>query len=359
MSQKRKTETGGKVEDAYSEFTGRKITFILLTFLSLIVAAAIAANIGAASLGVGEVMSSILEGILPTGSSSGSFASTVVWELRLPRVFMAIAVGSGLAIAGTVMQGILKNPLASPYTLGIASAAGFGAALAIVMGFGILGGSTLPIVVNAFAFALLSMFVVLGLARLKAVSPETLILAGVAMMFLFSAGMSLLQYLGTEEQVTTVVFWLMGDLSKGTWGRAGIVSIAAFGTFPLFLKRAWDLNALAAGDETAKSLGVEVERTRLVSLVLAALITASAVCFVGTIGFIGLVSPHICRMVIGGDHRFLLPASCLAGATLLLAADTAARTVLSPLVLPVGILTSFMGVPLFLYLIMRRGREYW
>jgi iron complex transport system permease protein len=348
-----------EIQKLYSEFTGRKSIFIFFLLLLLVVMTVVAVNVGSVSLGIGKILSSILNRIFSTNFNSGELTSTIVWELRLPRIFMGIVVGMGLAMAGAAMQGILRNPLASPYTLGIASAAGFGAALAIIAGIGFLGTVTLWVVTNAFFFALLSSFLVLGLTRLRRVTSGTLILAGVAMMFLFSAMTSLLQYMGTEEEVTAVVFWLMGNLSKATWLKGGIVSIIVFGTLPLFMKYAWDFNALSAGDETAKSLGVNTKRVRLVGLVLASFVTAAAICFVGTIGFIGLVSPHIARIVIGGDHRFLLPTSCLIGALLLLAADTIARTILSPLILPVGILTSFLGVPLFVYLIIKRRKEYW
>jgi len=348
-----------ELQKLYGDFAKRKVIFITFLLFMMIGIIIIAANLGAASLGVKGVISAIFGKIFPLYFHSERLTSGIIWELRLPRIFMSIAVGMGLAVAGTVMQGILKNPLASPYTLGIASAAGFGAALAIISGVGLFGASHLWIVGNAFLFALLSSLLVLGLAKLKKASSETLILAGVAMMFLFSALTSFLQYTGTTEEIAAVVFWLMGDLSKATWLKVGIVSLIVFGTVPLFMRLSWDLNAFTFGDETAKTLGVDAERVRLVGLILSSLVTAGAICFVGTIGFIGLVAPHISRMIIGGDHRFLLPTSCLMGAILLLAADTAARTILSPLVLPVGILTSFLGVPLFVYLIIRRRKEYW
>ena len=348
-----------KIQKSYFKFIRGKLIFVFSLLILLVVAGIVAVNVGSVSLGVNKILSSICNRIFFTHFVKDELASTIVWELRLPRVFMAILVGAGLAMAGTALQGILKNPLASPYTLGVASAAGFGASLAIVAGVGLLGTQNLLIITNAFIFALFSSSVVLGLARVKGATPESLILAGIAMMFLFSAMTSLLQYMGTEEEVTAVVFWLLGNLSRATWPRVGIVCAVVFGTFPFFMRYAWDFNALTAGDETAESLGVSTVKVRLVGLALASLVTASAICFVGTIGFIGLVSPHISRMIIGGDHRFLFPTSCLVGAILLLVADTVARTILSPVILPVGILTSFLGVPLFIYLIIKSRREYW
>jgi iron complex transport system permease protein len=264
----------------------------------------------------------------------------------------------GLAIAGAVMQGILKNPLASPFTLGISSAASFGAALAIVLGAGFVGGEWL-IIGNAFVFTLLASMSVYGLAKYKGITPETMILAGIAIMYLFSAMTSFLQYVGNAEQVQEVVFWMMGSLGRSSWDKVWIVSAVVAICFPYLLLKSWDINAMGTGDETAKSLGVNVEGTRVVCMILVSLITASVICFTGTIGFIGLVSPHITRMVIGGDHRFLLPASALVGGLLLLGADTVARAVLAPVILPVGIMTAFLGVPFFVYLFLRRKKEFW
>ena len=285
-------------------------------------------------------------------------SDTIVWGLRLHRILLSIVAGIGLAIAGAVMQGILKNPLASPFTLGISSAASFGAALAIVLGAGFVGGEWL-IIGNAFVFTLLASMTVYGLAKYKGITPETMILAGIAIMYLFQAMTSFLQYVGHAEQVQEVVFWMMGSMGRSSWDKVWIVSAVIALCFPYLLLKSWDINALGAGDETATSLGVNVEKTRVICMMAVSLITASVICFTGTIGFIGLVSPHITRMVIGGDHRFLLPASALVGGLLLLAADTAARTILAPVILPVGIMTAFLGVPFFVYLFMRRKKEFW
>lgn len=338
-------------QELYTSFTWKKTLFILFFIFLLAILAIAATSLGSASISMVEAFSAILSRPFPSYFNSEQLAQTIVWELRLPRILMAMVVGAGLAVAGTTMQVILRNPLASPYILGIASGAGFGAALSIVM-----GGAT---VVSAFIFSLIPAFVILGLIKHRGATPATMVLAGIAMMYLFSAGTSLLQYMGTHEDVAAVVYWLFGNLSKATWLNLKVVAAI---TLPLLIplfKWSWDFNALTAGDETATSLGVNTAQIRVGGMMLASLITAVAVAFLGTIGFIGLVAPHMTRMVIGGDHRFLLPASALTGAVLLLASDTAARTLLSPIVLPVGILTSFFGVPLFLYLIMQRRREYW
>ncbi len=342
----------------YQRFLGRKVLFLVILTLCILILAGVAATLGSASISVFDVYSAILARFFPGQFQTTWFADTIVWGLRLHRILMAVVGGMGLAIAGAVMQGILKNPLASPFTLGISSAASFGAAIAIVLGAGFVGGEYI-IIGNAFVFTLLASMAVYGLAKYKGITPETMILAGIAIMYLFSAMTSFLQYVGRAEQVQEVVFWMMGSLGRTTWEKVWIVSMVIALCFPYLLFRSWDINAMGAGDETAKSLGVNVERTRVICMMLASLITAAVICFTGTIGFIGLVSPHITRMVIGGDHRFLLPASALVGALLLLGADTIARTVLAPVILPVGIMTAFLGVPFFIYLFMRRKKEFW
>jgi len=342
----------------YQRFIGRKMLFLVALALGIVLLAGYAATRGSADISVLDVYTTILARFFPRHFPTTWFSDTIVWGLRLHRILLAIVGGMGLAIAGAVMQGILKNPLASPFTLGISSAAAFGAAMAIIMGAGFAGGEWL-IIGNAFVFTLLAAGAVYGLAKYKGVTPETMILAGIAISYLFSAMTSFLQYIGHAEQVQEVVFWSMGSLGRSSWDKVWLVSVVIAICFPYLLIKSWDINAMGAGDETAKSLGVNVERTRMISMMLVSLITASVICFTGTIGFIGLVAPHITRMAIGGDHRFLLPASALVGALILLGADTLARTILAPVILPVGIMTAFLGVPFFVYLFMRRKREFW
>lgn len=346
------------MKEEYQRFVSRKTLFLILLLLGIILLAGVSATLGSANLSVLDVYHAILARLFPDHFQSDWFSDTIVWGLRLHRIMLSVVAGMGLAIAGAVMQGILKNPLASPFTLGISSAASFGAALAIVLGAGFVGGEWL-IIGNAFVFTLLASMTVYGLAKYKGITPETMILAGIAIMYLFQAMTSFLQYLGKSEQVAEVVFWMMGSLGRSSWEKVGIVSFIIATCFPYLLLKSWDINALGAGDETATSLGVNVERTRVLCMMAVSLITAGVICFTGTIGFIGLVSPHITRMVIGGDHRFLLPASALVGGLLLLAADTAARTILAPVIMPVGIMTAFLGVPFFIYLFMRRKKEFW
>jgi iron complex transport system permease protein len=333
----------------YKGFTGKKVSLMILLVTVLFAVALIALSQGAASVGLKDSFTALFR--------DSGLAHAIVWKLRLPRIVMAILVGWGLALAGTVFQAILRNPLASPYTLGIASSAGFGAVMAIVFGAGFY--NQYLIAGNAFFFALLSSFLILGIAKLKGSTTETMILAGIAIMFLFSSLSSLFQYMGTMEEVHEIVFWFFGSLSKVGWKELGIASVMILLPIPILLKWSWDFNLLAAGDESALALGVNVKRIRMIGVILASLITAGSICFTGVIGFIGLVSPHITRMIIGADHWFLLPASALVGTVLVLMADTLGRIVWAPQVIPIGIVTSFIGVPFFFYLLMRRKREYW
>ena len=289
-------------------------------------------------------------------SSVPGMLKTIIWEIRLPRICAALLAGAGLGLAGAVMQGILRNPLASPFTLGISSAAGFGASLAIVLGVGLVGTGRYLIVGNAFLFALAAFILVFFLARLRGLSAETLILSGIAVMYLFSSLTSLLQFLATSDQLSAVVFWMMGSLSGSSWLQVSLMAAVFLVSYPLLLGRAWDLNALASGRDSAHTLGVRVNRTMIICMVLSALLTASIISFTGVIGFIGLVAPHIVRIIAGGDHRHLIHLSTLTGALLLLVADTFSRILIPPSEIPLGILTSFIGVPFFIIILLsRRG----
>jgi len=295
---------------------------------------------------------------LSSGQGVDPLAWAVIWHLRLPRALMALAAGAILAMAGVALQGSLRNPLVSPFTLGVSSGASFGAALAIVLGVGFIGTGTCLIIANAFVFALLATFMALGIARLRGMTPESVILAGIAVMYMFSAGVTLLQYVARQWELAELVYWLMGDLSKANWHRLDVAFLALLACIPLF-KFAWDLNALMMGDDVAKSLGTDPAVTRTACAGLSALAVAAVVCMTGPIGFVGLMAPHLARLVVGADHRFLMPTSALLGALLLSTADLLARVVMMPLEIPVGVVTSFLGVPLFIHLLIRARREIW
>ncbi len=344
----------------YQKYTKKKIIWGLVLIGLLLVTAVYSLWAGSMSLSLREVFKALLH----LGDATHE---VVIWNIRLPRVLAAVMAGASLAVAGCVMQCILRNPLASPFTLGISQGAAFGAAFAIiVLGMGTINRTDMPLIldnpyiVTIFAFigSLIGIMVILLLAKLTAYSAQATILAGIAMGSLFGAATMLLQYFAEDIKIASVVFWTFGDI-----GRAGMkdILIMACVTLPAlayFIYKRWDYNVLASGEESAKALGVNTERVRFFGILIAALITSISVAFLGIIGFIGLVAPHIVRRIIGGDHRFLIPMSALFGSILLLAADTVSRMVLSPIILPVGILTSFMGVPLFIYLLIKTRRQY-
>jgi iron complex transport system permease protein len=351
-------EGNDEIAQTYRKMFGRRVLAVGLLVAGIILLVAVAVTLGSAGLTVQEVYLAIFGRIFPGMISGDPLASTIVWDLRLHRVVFALLAGFGLAIAGTMMQGVLRNPLASPFTLGIASAATFGAALVIMFLPQDLEGD-LAIVLGAFLTSMLAAAAIFGLSRYRGMSAESMVLAGIILMYFFGAVTAFLQYTGSTEQLQQVVFWTFGSLQQTSWLKCGIVALVVGICTPYVLFRAWDFNALSMGDQVAQSLGVQVERTRTVHMMIASLITASIICFTGTIGFIGLVSPHITRMALGGDHRYLLVASGLIGAVILLVADSLARTILAPAIIPVGIMTAFIGIPFFLYLFLRRREEYW
>jgi iron complex transport system permease protein len=343
------------IKSKYREQLQKRIIFIVICIAIIVTLAGVSATLGSYKIEVIEVYSFIWDKIVHGTENTGA---NIVWELRLPRILMAVLAGAGLAVAGTVMQSILRNPLGDPFTLGISSGASLGAAIAIVLGAGIIGGKYL-IIGNAFLFSLVPTFVVFTLAFKRKATPETLILAGVAIMYLFSSATSLIIYFSSADALKHAFFWMIGSVDGASWD--AIIPVAIILTIfsvPIMWK-AKDLNIIASGDETAKSLGINVERTRIVTLGITSLIASAIVAFTGPVGFIGLVAPHLCRMVIGGDNRLLLPASAAAGAVILLLSDTIARTLIAPIILPVGVITNLIGAPLLIYLILRRRKEYW
>lgn len=352
-----------EIKKLYDKSKTRRVLAIISLFIVILVAIVVSVSLGAASPRFTEAMQAIFSRIFPfLGIDPGpTLTQYIIIDLRLPRIVMAIIAGVGLAASGATMQGVLRNPLVSSYILGISAAAGFGAALAIVFGVGVLAvyGEYL-VIVNAFVFSMLAMLLVYGIARLRGVSTETVILAGVAIGFLFSALLSLIQYIAPEhEALRAVVFWLMGGLSAASWESILIVTPIIAITLILMITQAWNINILSMGEEVATSLGVNPKRILAVTMVLETLATATIIAFTGVIGFVCLISPHIARMLIGSDHRFLIPCSALIGAILLLCSDTVARLILQPAELPVGVVTSMLGVPFFLYILVSKRRQSW
>ncbi|CAB49919.1 FecCD family ABC transporter permease [Pyrococcus abyssi] len=337
----------------YEEYVKKRMTAIFILSLLLIFVALFSLTKGAYPI-------STKDAILALFNKGNPSARQAVWSIRLPRIVASILVGASLALGGAVLQGILKNPLATPFTMGVSHGAMFGASLAILLGAGYAESSgrvsidnPYAIVAFAFAGAMTSTVIIVALAKLKGLSPQAMVLAGVAMSSLFVALTTLIQYIANELQLAAMVYWSFGDLGRPYWTENWIMFISLLPILAFFLLKRWDLNASSLGDEVALSVGVEVEKFRLISAILSAYLTAVTVAFVGVIGFVGLIAPHVVRLIFGGDYRFLIPLSALLGSLILLTADTFARLAFSPMILPVGVVTSFLGAPMFLYLLLK------
>jgi iron complex transport system permease protein len=352
------------ISDEYMASIRRRMWLFVLFCLILACLAIFSIALGSFDMSALDVLWALL------GKSEGSQA-IVVWNIRAPRIMAAIVAGWGLGVSGAVMQCLLRNPLGSPFTLGISHGAAFGAAFAIVvMGaggaqYGALRTTAAQLLtvyniytVTFFAFlgAMITTFIILLLSRMRQMAPESIILAGVALSSLFVSGTILIQYFATEVELASIVFWTFGDVSRSNWNEIGVMTLATFAGTIYFILKQWDFNALSVGEDVAKGLGVEVERTRLWGMFMAALVAALVVAFHGVIAFLGLLAPHIGRRIVGSDHRVLLIHSCVLGSIILLLADTVGRVLVGSGTLPVGVLTSFMGAPLFLYLLIA-GRD--
>ncbi|MFA6803944.1 MAG: iron ABC transporter permease [Candidatus Methanomethylophilaceae archaeon] len=345
---------------AYADHLNRKRVALAVMFLVLFViclaSLIIGSRIGDSYLSVSEVF----HGIIGDGSSK----AVILMGVRFPELLAGVLIGAALGIAGAVMQCVLKNPLASPYTLGISNAAAFGASIGILLlNGGIITQSTLvpqinnpyTVAIMAFAWSMIGTAIIILIVKITGATPATMVLAGVAISSIFSAGVAFLQYTATDGQLSALVFWQFGSLSKVSGNMIPLIAAVVIAISLMFLYLRWDYNATEGGDEVARGLGINVNRLRIYTLLGAAVITAICVSFAGVIGFIGLAAPHMVRKVVGDDHRFLLTGSMIMGAMILVLADTIAQNAFTSTfgVLPVGIITSFLGGPLFLYILLR------
>ena len=345
------------IKKQYLRSVYSKIALGFLFLILLIAVSFLSVSVGSMKIPLNDVLTALF------GNTEYSY---VIWKIRLTRTVGAILTGASLGVAGAVMQTVLKNPLASPFTLGVSHGAAFGAAFAIIVlgagqthSFGTEAVTVFkiyPVAISAFIGALLTVVIILFLSFLKSITPEAIILAGVALSSLFGSATMFLQYFATDFQVAATVFWTFGDVGKAGWMENKIMFISFLIGFIYFYLQRWNFNALLWGDETATSLGVNVKFLRVSGMFLSAFVVSTCTAFVGIIGFVGLISPHIVRLMIGNDHRFLIPYSAMLGALLLTISDLIARTIISPAVLPVGIITSFIGAPMFFYLLIRRRK---
>ena len=343
----------GSMAQEYRRLTLSRLFWLLVLVLILVAIVIINISIGPAGINIGEIVSGLV--------NSGTFSENqqlILWEIRLPYALMAVVVGACLGLAGAEMQTVLNNPLASPTTLGVMHAATFGASLAIVfkfVPFGIPENYVVPFC--AFAGAISAVLLIQFFSQRFGATVDTVILVGIAMFFALEAMISLIQFVADSDSLQQMVFWTMGSLARATWEKVGIVALIFAICLPFSIRQVWKMTALRGGEEYAKSFGISVERLRLIVLFRVSVMTAVAVAFTGVIGFVGLVGPHIARIAFGEDHRFYLPGSALCGAFILAGASILSKSIVPGILIPDGIVTALIGIPLFLGLLINQKRK--
>ncbi|PQV54298.1 iron ABC transporter permease [Paraburkholderia sp. BL21I4N1] len=334
---------------SYRRLTQRRVLSLVALAALIVCALLFDLRSGPSGLPIASLLRTVFD-----PASADPATSVIVWQIRLPYAVMALIVGASLGLSGAEMQTILNNPLASPYTLGVSAAAAFGASLAIVLDIAIPGVSQTWIVsANAFVFALLSALVLDGVARWRGMSTAGVVLMGIALVFAFHALVSLMQFIASADALQGLVFWTLGSLARADWTKIAVLSVALAIALPMSMRNAWTLTALRLGEDRAASFGIDVRRLRLGTLLRVSVLSALAVSFVGTIGFVGLIAPHIARTLFGEDHRFYLPGSALLGALMLSLASIASKLIIPGVLIPVGIVTALVGIPLFLGIVVR------
>ncbi len=338
---------------AYKKQVARRIVVLVLLAFATVASFCLDMAVGPSTLSFSDVIRTLFD----PGSAELS-TRIIVWEVRMPYSLMALLVGACLSIAGNEMQTIMNNPMASPFTLGISAASSFGAALAIILGLSIPGiAGDWMVIVNAFLFAFAATMLLQAISSVRGAGPEALVLFGIALVFTFNAFTGIMQYVASAEALQQFIFWSLGSLTKANWENIKLLALLFLVVTPFSLAASWQLTALRLGEDSARSFGIAVRRLRFFSLLRISLLTAGAVSFVGTIGFIGLVGPHIAKLIIGEDHRFSLPASIFSGALIMSLASIASKVVVGGAIIPVGIVTSLIGVPIFVALIINKRRK--
>lgn len=349
----------------YRRYTKRKVVFVAACILLTFILLGLSVYAGARDIGFLEVYEYIWNHIIGVEYVSGSdeaISDYIVWNVRLPRALFAVIAGAGLAVGGAIMQNVMNNPLADPYTTGISSGACFGVAVAVILGVSVSMTSQLSnlgVMLNAFIFSLVPMAFILVVGSRSSSSPATLILTGVAISYIFNALTTVLMMMTNEETLAVVYRWQVGSLSEITWSSIPLMASVNIAGIIIAMFLARKLNVLALGDDSAKALGLNVQSLRLVCLMVISFMVASAICYAGIISFVGLISAHIVRIVIDSDNRFVIPASAAVGALSVLFADVLVRFLSPQDAIPVGVMLSFLGAPIFLYLIIRQKRAVW
>ncbi|WP_085584244.1 FecCD family ABC transporter permease [Thalassospira mesophila] len=336
----------------YRRFILRRVIWLSVLLVALLVSVVVNIMTGPALLSVGDVIGGLID---PAGLDPATHV--IIYSVRLPFALMAVVIGASLGLAGAEMQTVLNNPLASPSTLGIMHAATLGASLAIVfnLSFGLPENYAVPIC--AFAGAIIALGAIQFLAKAYGASVDTIVLFGIALVFALNALVSLIQFVANSDSLQQIVFWTMGSLARASWEKIIIVSVVLATCLPLAMRHVWKMTALRGGEDYARSFGVPVERLRLLVLLRVSVLTAVAVAFTGVIGFVGLVGPHISRLAFGEDHRFYIPGSVLAGAFILSMASLVSKHIVPGILIPDGIVTALIGIPLFLALLLSQKRR--
>lgn len=342
----------------------RRNTIVLIAMLLAVIVLSVACLfVGSSNMTFSEALSALL-------GNGNDAQHRIIWKIRVPRVLAAIIAGGGLSIAGLVMQTTLNNSMAAPSTLGVSNAAVFGANLSIIaFAGGFLstgnnlnsfdaGANPYATSVLAFIFATVSVLLILGLCTLRSFSPNVVVLAGIAIGSVWTAATTILQFYATDVGLSAAVVWTFGDLGRATYRTDGIMAVVVLAGLVFFMLMSWKYNALLSGEATAKTMGIHVESLRFVTMLLASLITAACVSFLGVIGFVGVICPHVTKKLLGQDHRITIPVSCLSGSLLLLFADTLSRSLGNGSALPVGAITSLLGAPFFIAIIFSRKENH-
>lgn len=339
-----------KGEHLYNRINSRRRVAFISVLSLLVVAIIVDLMVGPSWLSLKEVLLGVKDGV-----GGSSIESAIVWSIRLPMTLTCIVVGASLGLAGTQMQTILSNPLASPFTLGISAASGFGAAVAIISGFSVGGVTWLGVPILAFIMSIIATLTIFFLGKRRGMKPAVLILSGIVVLFFFQSLQSFVQFRAAPEVLQQIVFWLFGSLLKSSWVGVNVSSVIFLISAVLLSTSSWKLTALSAGEERAKSLGIDTDKLRLKVFIISAFLTTGAVAFVGTISFVGLVAPHFARMFVGEDQRYLSPLASIFGCLIMVISSIIAKILIPGAIVPIGIVTSLVGVPFLLYLILRRS----
>ncbi len=344
-----------EIADDYNRFIHRKILFMIACIVMIVIVVGFALTVGGYDIPFFDCYQIIWNHFF--GTVDDTTLDYIIMKVRLPRLAVGICAGCGLAMAGVVMQSILKNPLADPYTTGVSSGALFGATLAMTISAGFV--NRYVIVMDAFVFSLIPTLVIIMVAKIKNASPTVMIMSGIAVMYIFNACTTVLKLMTDPNSLASIYEWQVGSLTLANWNDIPIMAVTVLIGWIVLQLLTSTLNKMNTGDDSARSMGVNVETVRISCLVVVAIMSAIIVSFTGLIGFVGLVSPHIARIFISSDNRFLLPASALFGAALLLLADLVGRTIIAPASLQVGVIMAFIGGPMFLWLIAKRNSKVW